>query len=93
MDAKPPKYYPACAVKAAAALSYDQALMSAPQVCASGKHGAAKKLREIARRFGVPVVNKPELAHELCELSENSPIPPSLYREVAHILVKTGKDK
>lgn len=71
----------------AVALRYRPAEMAAPKVVAKGAGFVARKIREIAREKGIPLVeNKPlaQLLYRLVEVGEE--IPETLYRAVAEVL-------
>jgi flagellar biosynthetic protein FlhB len=71
----------------AVALRYDEGSDRAPVVVAKGVDEAAEKIRELARGFGVPVLERPPLAralHKTCK--EGREVPVALYRAVAEVL-------
>jgi flagellar biosynthetic protein FlhB len=71
----------------AVALKYDSELHNAPIVVAKGQRLLALKIREIAERNNVPIVENPPLARTLyltVEIGEE--IPAELYQAVAEIL-------
>jgi flagellar biosynthetic protein FlhB len=70
----------------AVALKYKKDEMSAPKVVAKGAGFIAEKIKEIARKYGVPIVEDKPLARALYKLKINSSIPGELYRAVAKIL-------
>ena len=71
----------------AVALRYDDKRDAAPIVVAKGVDEAAAKIREIARKHGVPVLSRPPLARALHKhVKEGRPIPANLYRAVAEVL-------
>jgi flagellar biosynthetic protein FlhB len=71
----------------AVALRYDERTDRAPVVVAKGVDEVAAKIREIARRHGVPVMSRPPLARALHKhVKEGQPIPANLYRAVAEVL-------
>ncbi|MBM4019096.1 MAG: EscU/YscU/HrcU family type III secretion system export apparatus switch protein [Planctomycetes bacterium] len=71
----------------AVALKYDAAAMDAPQIVAKGAELLCEKIKDIARRHGVPVVERPELARALYDSAEvGQTIPEALYVAVAEIL-------
>lgn len=70
----------------AVALLYEQSGPAAPKVVAKGAGLIAEKIREIARRHGVPIVEDKPLARSLNKLALDSFIPEELYRAVAKIL-------
>jgi len=70
----------------AVALKYEQGKMDAPLVLAKGKGPIARKIKEIARKHGIPLVEDPPLARTLEKLCRvGAPIPESLYRAVAEV--------
>ncbi len=70
----------------AVALRYEQGRMEAPLVVAKGRGPIARKIKEIARKHGVPLVEDPPLARTLEKLCRvGAPIPESLYRAVAEV--------
>lgn len=59
----------------------------APRVVAKGKDEAAAKIREFARKAGVPIVSRPPLTRLVYRLvPEGREIPPELYQAIAEIL-------
>jgi flagellar biosynthetic protein FlhB len=70
----------------AVALRYDAETMDAPQVVASGRRLQAHKIRQIARRHGVPIVRNVPLARALVQLELEEEIPAELYEGVAEVL-------
>jgi flagellar biosynthetic protein FlhB len=71
----------------AVALRYDPAAAPAPIVVAMGQRKLAQRIRDIARRADVPVVeNRPVARALLATATVGKPIPPALYVAVAEIL-------
>lgn len=71
----------------AVALRYDERTDRAPIVVAKGVDEVAARIREIARRHGVPVMSRPPLARALHKhVKEGRPVPANLYRAVAEVL-------
>jgi flagellar biosynthetic protein FlhB len=71
----------------AIALRYRPAEMGAPRVVAKGAGELAAKIKEAARKAGVPIVERRALARALYRTVEvGGEIPPTLYRAVAEIL-------
>jgi flagellar biosynthetic protein FlhB len=71
----------------AVALAYDSATMIAPKVVAKGADEMAIRIRQIARKFGIPVVERKPLARALYESVEvGQTIPERFYRAIAEIL-------
>lgn len=78
-------------VHLAVALRYDPATMRAPRIVAKGQRLVAERIREIARRSGVPIVEDRPLARALFPRPLGSEIPPHLYRAVARLLVLVAR--
>ena len=71
----------------AVAIQYDKSKMAAPQVVAKGGDMLAKKIIELARENGVPVVQRKPLARYIYfNVKIGQPIPVELYEAVAKIL-------
>lgn len=71
----------------AVALRYQHEQMVAPQLIAKGAGVLAAKMREIAARHRIPVVQNPALARKLFrELPIDATVPPGLYSQVARII-------
>jgi flagellar biosynthetic protein FlhB len=70
----------------AVALRYDPAKMGAPTIVAKGANIVAERIREIAGRSGVSVVEDRPLAKTLFMLNIGEEIPEDLYKAVAAIL-------
>jgi len=73
--------------KAAVALKYDRASMSAPRIVAKGKGLVAERMIGLARKNGVPIVEDKLLVDMLDTLNVNQEIPGELYQVIAEILV------
>jgi type III secretion system FlhB-like substrate exporter len=72
--------------KLAVGLEYNKGDASAPVVGVKGERISADEVVKLARRFGVPVIERPELAQALNAIDSNEPISPDLYETVAVIL-------
>ncbi len=71
----------------AVALKYEMGKMDAPQVVAKGAGFIAERIKEVARRFGVVVVEDKPLAQLIYKMVDvGGFIPPVLYKAVAKIL-------
>ena len=71
----------------AVALEYRPATMSAPVVVAKGQNLMARKIRELARWYEIPMIENPPLAQALYKATDvGQVIPPNLYAAVAEIL-------
>ncbi len=78
----------------AVALKYDPLISAAPIVLAMGERLLAQRIKEIARRAGVPVIeNKPLARALLASAKVGSPIPPALYIAVAEIIAFVFRKK
>jgi flagellar biosynthetic protein FlhB len=78
----------------AVALRYDMQKDEAPLVVAKGERLIAEKIKEIARKFEIPIVENKPLARSLFELAEvGMQIPARLYRAVAEVLAYVYKQK
>lgn len=71
----------------AVALRYDMEATGAPTVVAKGKNYLARRIREKATEFKIPIVENPPLAQALYKsVDVGQEIPAHLYRVVAEIL-------
>jgi flagellar biosynthetic protein FlhB len=71
----------------AVAIRYELGMMGAPVVVAKGRNYLARRIRQIAVSYGVPIVENPPLARGLYSAAEvNQEIPSHLYRAVAEVL-------
>jgi type III secretion system FlhB-like substrate exporter len=77
----------------AIALEYNQNGESAPIVGAKGEKLAADEIVKIAKRFGVPVVNRRSVARALAGLELDQEIPPELFEAVALVLNQIDKKR
>ena len=78
----------------AVAIRYDKNQEDAPRVLAKGVDNIALKIREIAEKSGVMIVENPPLARELYKSVEiGEIIPPKLYKAVAEVLAYVYKAK
>jgi flagellar biosynthesis protein FlhB len=71
----------------AVALKYDSLTMRAPQIVAKGQRLMAERIKEVARKHGVQIVEDKPLARALFPRPLGSEVPPHLYRAVAQLLV------
>lgn len=77
----------------AIAIKYEDKDMFAPKIVAKGAGVVAEKIRDIARKHNVPIVEDKPLARSLFKLELNSFVPESLYIAVAKILAYIYKLK
>lgn len=78
----------------AVALKYDDGERDAPVVLAKGQDRLALRIKEIARDYGVEIVENKEVARALyasCEIGQEIPV--ALYQSVAEILAYVYKMK
>ncbi|MBX7136694.1 MAG: EscU/YscU/HrcU family type III secretion system export apparatus switch protein [Oligoflexia bacterium] len=75
--------------KLAVGLSYGGC--AAPSLSCRGEFLAADEIVRLARRFGVSVVEHPELARALDPLELDQEIPRELFEAVAVLLAELGK--
>ncbi len=78
----------------AVALEWDEMKMEAPVVTAKGADLVAKRIRDIAREHGVPILENPPLARTLYDRVElDQAVPPNLYAAVAQVIAFVYKLK
>lgn len=70
----------------AVGLAYDVSHQEAPHVVVKGEGHTADEVVRIARRFGVPVVERGEISELLSGIPLDERIPEDLYEAVALIL-------
>jgi flagellar biosynthesis protein FlhB len=71
----------------AVALQWDELAMEAPVLTAKGADLMAKRIRDVAKEHGVPIMENPPLARTLYERVElDTPIPPTMYAAVAQVI-------
>lgn len=72
--------------KNAIALQYSEHQDDAPSVSLKGQNLVADDLVKLAKRYGVPIVEKPELAAALSQVEIDQEIPEGLFEAVAVLL-------
>lgn len=76
----------------AVAIRYDMQQDNAPKVVAKGQRLMALKIKEIARQYGVKIVEDPPLARTLYNsVDVDEEIPENLYKALAQILMTLDK--
>lgn len=71
----------------AVALRYDAKTMEAPLLLAKGADLMAQRIIKIARSYGIPIVQRPEVARAIyASVKPGHPIPEALYMAVAEVL-------
>jgi flagellar biosynthetic protein FlhB len=74
-------------VHLAVALKYVPGQMGAPKVVAKGAEGMAQRIKDVARKHGVPIMERRSLARAIFKsVPIGGEIPATLYRAVAEIL-------
>ena len=72
------------------ALGFPEGDGSPPSVVARGEFNAAEFMVAVARKYGIPIVEKPEMCGMLEELEVGQSIPVSLFEAAAALLVEIG---
>jgi len=71
----------------AVALRYDPKTMEAPVLLAKGADHMAQRIIQIGRSYGIPIVQRPEIARAIyASVKPGRPIPEGLYMAVAEVL-------
>ena len=74
-------------------LKYDPQGMGAPRVIAKGQNLIAEKIKEVAKKAGVPIYEDKPLARALYQVQLGQEIPELFYKAVATILAHAYKAK
>jgi flagellar biosynthetic protein FlhB len=75
----------------AVALKYDPKTMHAPKIVAKGQRLMAARIRELARKHNVPVIEDKPLARALYPRPLGAEVPAHLFKAVARILVLVAR--
>ena len=75
----------------AIALKYDPQKMRAPKIVAKGQRLMAARIRELARKHNVPIIEDKPLARALFPRPLGAEVPAHLYKAVARILVLVAR--
>jgi flagellar biosynthetic protein FlhB len=78
-------------IRLAVALRYDPKAMRAPTIVGKGQRLMAARIREVARRNNIPIIEDVPLARALFPRPVGAEVPADLYRAVARILVLVAK--
>ena len=78
--------------KVAVGLRYDAGQEEVPTLNINGQHLLADQLVKIARRYGIPVVERADLARALNLMQVDSSIPEHLFEAVATVLNEIEKN-
>lgn len=70
----------------AVALKYNRKTDNAPKVVAKGEGFIAKRIKEIALSYGIPIKRDDALVELLAQIELDREIPPELYAIVAELL-------
>lgn len=76
----------------AVAIQFNFDVMKAPKVIAKGKGYLAYRIKKIAMEHGIPIFERPVLAHLLYKVDLDQEIPEELYRAVIEILKFVYRD-
>jgi flagellar biosynthesis protein len=74
----------------AAALGFGAETEGPPQLIAVAREKLAAQMVAIARRYGIPVVEEPDLCGALAELPLDQEIPRELFKAAAVVLARIG---
>lgn len=78
----------------AIAIKYDELAMNAPKLIAKGAGEIAKKIRELAQKHDIPIIENKELARSMYSQVEiGQEVPAGLYQAVAEVLAYIYKLK
>lgn len=78
----------------AVAIKYEPSSMSAPKILAKGARKIAERIRKVAEKHGIPIVENKELAQNLYTLTDvGDEVPTNLYQAVAEVLAYIYKLK
>ena len=77
--------------KSALALEYDASVDDSPFLSIRGEGVSADLVVRLARKYGVPIVEKAQLARSLAFLDEGSSIPSELFKAVAVLFHEVEK--
>ena len=72
------------------ALGFPHGDSSPPSVVARGEFNAAEFMVSVARKYGIPVVERPEMCGMLEEVEVGQSIPEALFEAAAALLVEIG---
>jgi flagellar biosynthesis protein len=72
------------------ALGFPSGEDAPPTVVARGDFDIAGHMVEVARRYGIPVVERPEMCSLLADIEVGVSIPESLFKAAAALLVEIG---
>ena len=78
-------------IRLAVALKYDPKTMRAPTIVAKGQRLMAARIRELARKHNVPIIEDVPLARALFPRPLGAEVPAHLYKAVARILVLVAR--
>jgi flagellar biosynthesis protein len=72
------------------ALGFPDGSEAPPALTARGEYGLADEIVRIARRHGVPIVERDEIAQSLATLEMDQRIPSELFEMAAALLIEVG---
>ncbi len=74
----------------AVALGFPQGEESPPSVVAKGEFDMAAHMVAVATKYGIPIVERPEVCEALGEVEIDQSIPQQLFEAAATLLVEIG---
>ena len=77
----------------AVALKYQKEKMAAPEVVAKGKDKVAFRIRDVADKYEIPIIENPPLARALFTVDVEEEVPLEHYKAVAEIISYVYKQK
>ncbi len=78
-------------IRLAVALRYDPSTMRAPMIVGKGQRLVAARIRDLARKHNIPIIEDVPLARALFPKPVGSEVPAHLYKAVARILVLVAR--
>lgn len=75
----------------AVGLKYEREQQSSPTLSVKGQHFEADEIVRLAKRFGIPVVEKKELAKALKTLDLDQNVPAELFEAIALVIAQVDK--
>jgi flagellar biosynthetic protein FlhB len=78
-------------IRLAVALKYDPKTMRAPSIVGKGQRLMAARIREVARKHNIPIIEDVPLARALFPRPIGAEVPAHLYRAVARLLVLVAR--
>ena len=74
--------------RGAVAIEVDKGYSTAPRVAMRGERYWADKIVKEAKRYNIPIIERPELIQPLLDLEIDQEVPPALFQALAVILAE-----